>query len=132
MTCEASTITDLITCSPKKEDDSYIKTLEMQIQNQIETIVAKEEELNRLKRQLMNRKKYGDFGVPSLSKSAEKDYEIQELFDTVCAAENVCKDHEAKYWRNIAFRLNCELKNLQSDANTLVNILTQLQYQHQK
>ncbi|CAH8837275.1 unnamed protein product [Trichobilharzia szidati] len=139
-TCEVSTNTDLKTFNDKKVDDSYVKALEMQIKQQLETIVAKQDELNRLKQQLTPRSKYPvsrdhynytNTELLSALKTNEGDHEMQRgLLNSVDADEGYRATSEVDYWRNIALKMNWEFENLKDDANVLVDILTLLQCQH--
>ncbi|CAI2725946.1 unnamed protein product [Schistosoma spindalis] len=141
VTCDASTSTDFI----ERTDDSYIKLLERQVKNQIDTIVSRQTELNRLKKLMTNRNKrhhhthlhhhlhngdkseYTDENIPSSLLHNEDDDNIEEYMNEMYINPNDCTNLEADYWRNIALKMNNELHNLQNDANILVNILTELQ-----
>ncbi|CAH8499068.1 unnamed protein product [Schistosoma bovis] len=147
VTCDASTNTDFI----ERTDDSYIKILERQFKNQIDTIVSKQTELNRLKRLMTNRNKhhhphlhhhlhngdkseydlnssqYTNENIPSSLLQIEDGSNIEEYMNEMYTNPNYCTNLEADYWRNIALKMNNELNHLQNDANILVNILTELQ-----
>uniref|UniRef100_A0A095C8X7 Centrosomal protein of 162 kDa n=1 Tax=Schistosoma haematobium TaxID=6185 RepID=A0A095C8X7_SCHHA len=147
VTCDASTNTDFI----ERTDDSYIKIRERQFKNQIDTIVSRQTELNRLKKLMTNRNKhyhphlhhhlhngdkseydlntsqYTNENIPSSLLQIEDHSYIEEYMNEMYTNPNYCTNLEADYWRNIALKMNNELNHLQNDANILVNILTELQ-----
>ncbi|CAH8837645.1 unnamed protein product [Trichobilharzia szidati] len=114
----------------------------MQIKQQLETIVTKQNELNRLKQQFIPQSKYPvssdhyyytNTGLLSTLQTNEGDYEIQRGLLNSMDTDGSCRaTSEVDYWRNIALKMNWELENLKDDANVLVDILTLLQCQHQK
>ncbi|CAH8492541.1 unnamed protein product [Schistosoma mattheei] len=147
VTCDASTNTEFI----ERTDDSYIKILERQFKDQIDTIVSRQTELNRLKKLMTNRNKhhhphlhhhlhngdkseydlntsqYINENIPSSLLQIEDVSNIEEYMNEMYTNPNYCTNLEADYWRNIALKMNNELNHLQNDANILVNILTELQ-----
>uniref|UniRef100_A0A3Q0KPD0 Centrosomal protein of 162 kDa n=1 Tax=Schistosoma mansoni TaxID=6183 RepID=A0A3Q0KPD0_SCHMA len=153
VTCDASTNTDFIESTDHKTDDSYIKVLERQVKNQMDTIVSRQTELNRLKKVMANQNKhyhhhhdlhhhlhdgnkcdyhlntsqYTNENIPSSLLQIEDDSNIEVYMNEMGTNHNYYTNLEAIYWRNMVLNMNNELNNLQNDANILVNILTKLQ-----